>query len=334
MEHPPIIEMDSFVSGSKGNRKLKENAVASLDEACRNTGFFYVKSPTIDDKSIQQAIESVKDFFLLSEDIKETATATKSKLFRGYQGVGSPSHSCAPNNKHKIKDVKESFVIGATGNASFMHGENQWPQKCPISVKQNLENYWKMMMELTREVVQCLALALGLEEKFFLKEMTDPIAQMVCLKYPANSFSMAAYEGENGVTGCGAHTDCGFLTLLIQEKDSSPLQIRNTSGDWVNAPQIEGCVLCNLGDMAERWSNKYYRSSWHRVNTSNKERHSIPFFCNLNYDAIVDPALSVCQGELKNHVGPAKFPSILAGDYICEKLNLMYKGKGENNERE
>mgnify|MGYP003330589494 FL=1 len=87
MEHPPIIEMDSFVSGSKGNRKLKENAVASLDEACRNTGFFYVKSPTIDDKSIQQAIESVKDFFLLSEDIKETATATKSKLFRGYQGV-------------------------------------------------------------------------------------------------------------------------------------------------------------------------------------------------------------------------------------------------------
>ena len=327
MEHPPIIKLDSFVSCFKGNTKIQENTVASLHEACRKTGFFYVTSPTIDENAIQQAIQSVKEFFRLSDDIKESAAAKNSMLFRGYQGIGSPSHSCAPNNKHNIKDVKESFVMGATGNVSLMHGENQWPPKCPEFIKQNLEKHWKIMMELTREVVQCLALALGLEKNFFLREMTDPIAQMVCLKYPASPAGLAAYQKENGVTGCGAHTDCGFLTLLIQEKDSPPLQIQNINGDWVDAPQLEGCVLCNLGDMAERWSNKYYRSSWHRVNTSNKERHSIPFFCNLNYDAIVDPSQSVCQGRLKDHVGPAKFPPVLAGDYICEKLNLMYKWK-------
>jgi isopenicillin N synthase-like dioxygenase len=29
----------------------------------------------------------------------------------------------------------------------------------------------------------------------------------------------------SGSTGCGAHTDCGFLTLLAQEAGSEPLQV-------------------------------------------------------------------------------------------------------------
>ena len=80
--------------------------------------------------------------------------------------------------------------------------------------------------------------------------------------------------------------------------------------------------------MAERWSNKFYRSSWHRVaNNGSKARHSLPFFCNLNYGAVVDPSRSVCQGKLKDSVGEPKFKPILAGEYICEKLNLMYLQK-------
>ena len=88
----------------------------------------------------------------------------------------------------------------------------------------------------------------------------------------------------------GAHTDCGFLTLLVQDQlVDGGLQILHKDGTWRNAPQREGCVLINLGDMASAWSNGYYKSTFHRVDTALKRRrHSIPFFCNLNYDAMVE----------------------------------------------
>ena len=70
-------------------------------------------------------------------------------------------------------------------------------------------------------------------------------------------------------------------------------------------------------------------STWHRVRSvSGNVRHSIPFFCNLDYDAIVDPAQSVCQGKLKDKVGEAKYKETCAGDYICQKLGLMYDNIG------
>ena len=326
MDHPPLIDLSGFDDNFCEDIKQKEDAVTSLRKACRDIGFFYVKSATINHNAIEEIINTVIELFDLPDKVKESASATNSTLFRGYQGVASPSHSCAPNNKQNIKDLKESFVIGAVGNASAMHGQNQWPSECSPLIKEKLETYWKIMMKLTMEVIRCLALSLGLEEDFFVAEMTDPIAQMVCLRYPPSPPATIFSGKQSNTTGCGAHTDCGFITLLIQQKDTDPLQIKNAKGEWVEAPQIEGYVLCNLGDMAERWSNQYYRSSWHRVNnTSTKARHSLPFFCNLNYGASVDPSQSVCKGNLKHSVGEAKFPPVLAGDYICEKLNLMHK---------
>ena len=334
MEHPPLIDLSAFGDTRGVENNEKEEASTSLRNACRDIGFFYVKSDTVNNNTTDDVIKTIKEFFDLPDDVKSSANASNSPLFRGYQGVTSPSHSCAPDNKHNIMDLKESFSIGATGNASAMHGENQWPSKCPLSIKKKLEAHWNTMMKLTMQVVRCLALSLGLDEDFFLIEMNDPIAQMVCFRYPPSTSSKNISNGDSTTTGCSAHTDCGFLTLLIQEKNTAPLQVKNINNVWVDVPQVEGYVLCNLGGMAERWSNQYYRSSWHRVNvnTSNNARHSIPFFCNLNYSAVVDPAESVCKGQLKCSVGEPKFPSVLAGDYICEKLNLMYMCKNDSEQ--
>ena len=76
--------------------------------------------------------------------------------------------------------------------------------------------------------------------------------------------------------------------------------------------------------MAANWTNDFYKSTFHRVsNKLQRQRHSIPFFCNLNYDAIVDPR-DVCKGPLD--VGEPKMKPIKAGDYLCEKLGLMHNG--------
>lgn len=88
-------------------------------------------------------------------------------------------------------------------------------------------------------------------------------------------------------------------------------------------------MLINLGDMASAWSNGYYKSTLHRVDKKlTRRRHSIPFFCNLNYDAMVDPR-DVCRDGLGfNIVGEPNMAPICAGDYLCQKLGLMHDGGG------
>jgi isopenicillin N synthase-like dioxygenase len=93
--------------------------------------------------------------------------------------------------------------------------------------------------------------------------------------------------------------------------------------------------------MTAMWTNGLYKSTEHRVfNSSSRARYSAPFFCNCDFDAIVEPAaiaaaaaassieenpaaegaaVDVLAGD-----GGAKYTSVKAGHYIMQKLGLMW----------
>src|SRR3984957_19373628 len=96
--------------------------------------------------------------------------------------------------------------------------------------------------------------------------------------------SSAADEG----WGVGEHTDYGLLTLLAQD-DVGGLQVKTAQG-WIEAPPLSDTLVCNIGDMLDRLTGGYYRSTPHRVlNTSGKERYSFPFFFDPAFDAAIVP---------------------------------------------
>jgi isopenicillin N synthase-like dioxygenase len=160
-------------------------------------------------------------------------------------------------------------------------------------------------------LMQGVALSLGLPEQHFAGFCHDAMTTLRLLHYPPQSPSAAP-----GEKGCGAHTDWGGLTLLLQD-DNSGLQVWDQeSNDWIWAMPVPGSYVVNIGDLISRWTNDLYRSTLHRVvNLSGNERYSVPYFYSGNVDHKIECIHQCldsrrvaqvpgdhCRGPLQKHV--------------------------------
>ena len=95
-----------------------------------------------------------------------------------------------------------------------------------------------------------------------------------------------------GSFGVGAHTDSGYLSILLQD-DVGGLQVQNGEGEWIEAPPLPGCMVVNLGEMLQLCTGGYYLATPHRVvsrpSSENKDRISVPYFWNPRLDAVISP---------------------------------------------
>ncbi|XBI12401.1 hypothetical protein VPH35_139280 [Triticum aestivum] len=114
-----------------------------------------------------------------------------------------------------------------------------------------------------------IALALG-APSYALEGGTagDPFCYLRLIGYPAPA---SIPQEQRTDTGCGAHTDYGLLTLVNQDDGICALDVRNLSGEWIQAKPVPGTFVCNIGDMLE--------PTLHRVsNNSPRYRVSVAFF--------------------------------------------------------
>lgn len=347
----PVIDVAPLRSNSSEAAKAK--VAEAIRHACIETGFFYITGHGIPQEQLDGLLKATSAFFDLSPETKSSLAASLSPLHRGWTGVGG-AHNCTSDGQSG-PDQKESFLLGAEGGASPMHGPNPWPSDSLLPGWQaTVSAYFASALALSRDVSRGLALALGLPEAFFLDHMRDPVAQLLLLRYPPPAAPLGGGGGGapgGEAVGCGEHTDCGFLTILAQD-DVPGLEVRPRSagdkgdrgpagsgggdggvgGGWVAAPPVPGALLVNLGDLTEFWSGGLFRSTPHRVSVPrgarSGPRHSVPFFCNVNFDAEVAPmggdgqeGVQAAAGGREGSAGGAT----TAGRYILQKLGLMYE---------
>ena len=286
----PIIDISGLRSSDPAAREAVGKA---LHSACRDKGFFYISHHGIDPVLQQRVFEEAQHFFALPDSEKRKVDKAQSNANRGYEPLGNQTlEANAP------PDLKEGYYIGPdlpldapeVLAGKFNFGPNQWPERAAF--KSAMLDYSAAVTELSELLMEGLALSLNLPADYFDEFCRDANPILRLLHYPPQPANPQPNE-----KGCGAHTDWGGVTLLLQD-DNPGLQVWDQETQaWLHADPIPGTYVVNLGDMIARWTNDLYRSTLHRVvNISGRERFSVPFFYSGNPNHEVR-CLPVCLAE-------------------------------------
>ena len=286
---PPIVSLAGMRSASFADRA---DVAKAFRAACQDKGFLYIVDHGVAPETIAAMFGQTRRFFDLPLERKMALDIGHSRYNRGYEPLrGQKLESEAP------PDVKEGFYLGTelpeddprVAAGMFAHGPNQWPADLP-GFRETLDAYFTQMTALSRLTMRALALSLDLPEDHFEHFCDDAVIHMKLLHYPPQPANPHPDE-----KGCGAHTDWGAITYLLQD-DAGGLQVWDADHGWIDAPPVSGAYVLNLGDLIARWTNDRFRSTLHRViNRSGRERYSVPFFFTGRPDHEVT-CLSTCIG--------------------------------------
>lgn len=281
MKHLPIVDVSPLVNGNdiQGERRVSE----AIGEACRAHGFFYISGHGVPGELLEKVDRSARKFFALPEDEKlEIRMANAGRAWRGFFPVGGELTSGKP-------DIKEGIYFGTELPASDprvqsglpLHGANLWPRGVP-ELRPAVLGFMDDASRVAQAVLKGISLSLGLDAAYFERTYTaDPTVLFRIFHYPPSPQGADTW-------GVGEHTDYGLLTLLVQD-DCGGLQVKGPQG-WIEAPVVPGTIVCNIGDMLDRLTGGYYKSTPHRVrNTSGRDRISFPLFFDPGFSAVIEP---------------------------------------------
>jgi isopenicillin N synthase-like dioxygenase len=317
LEHStlPIISLAGLRTGDPNDLA---RVAAEIRAACVDQGFFYVCDHGIPESLTADIIAQARRFFALPLAAKLDVDRSKSIARRGYEAMGAQTlEAGAP------ADLKESFTIDrdlplddpAVLAGAFSCGPNQWPDDLP-GWRESLETYRNAMLELCNLMTRAIEASLDLEPFALAGFCDEPSAMLRLVHYPPQPANPAP-----GEKGCGAHTDWGAFTFLLQD-DAGGLQVLDQREGWVHAAPIPGTFVVNVGDMLARWTNDRYTSTMHRVvNVSGRDRISVPFFFMGRLDYPVE-CIATC---LEPGEAP-KYPPTTPSGHLANMVLKTYGG--------
>jgi len=281
----PMIHVGPLVD-DRSSRTARAAAAQALDVGARRFGFFYAIGHGIDPALIDRLATLARAFFAQPEAEKmRIPMSAGGPAWRGYFPLGGELTSDRP-------DWKEGLYLGTelgpdhprVRAGTILHGGNLWP--AIPGFRETVLEYLDAMTKLGHAVMRGMALGLQLPDDYFTTHGTaDPLILLRLFNYP----SRPVPSSSTAQWGVGEHTDYGLLTMLWQD-DVGGLQVRTDDG-WTDAPPLPGTFVCNIGDMLDRMTGGRYRSVPHRValNTSGRDRLSIPLFFDPDFDAHIQP---------------------------------------------
>jgi isopenicillin N synthase-like dioxygenase len=304
----PLLDISAWRDGDESQRA---RLAARMDQALRQSGFLLIEKHGIPVGLRERIRAEASRFFALPAERKRryaTPVAGRGWIPQGgeanafYGEVADPARA----------DMKESITNGR----DFLTGDpvvdgkwftpNLWPDECP-GLKALAEEFTGQVRELYYDLLRMSALALGLDQEFFVSHVLRGPQTFNINRYPPMREVGRAQEGQYRVA---PHTDWGILTILDRQRGYGGLQVQSIDGSWADAPFVADAFTVNVADLLSRWTGERWRSTRHRVlpppdQAPEEELISLIVFLEAEVDTVIEPV-----------AGNRELAPVVAGEWL------------------
>jgi len=304
----PVVDLSKYVSGSDADRA---DFIASLGKAFHEIGFVGVINHGITKDLVDRFYAESKGFFALPRDVKKNYEVKGLAGQRGFTSFGK-EHA----KQSDVADLKEFFQIGQEeepldGYASQTM-DNIHVDEAPKFTATGMELY-KAFETSGGHLLRAIAEYLNLDEGYFSTYIKGGNSILRSIHYPP-----ITKEPDSAIRA-EQHEDINLITLLVGAS-AGGLQLLNMDDQWVDIVPEEDEIVINVGDMLQRLTNNYLKSTTHRVVNPPKEewhkpRLSIPFFLHP-----VSEMDLTCLDRCVTEDQPKAFTDMTAGEYLDQRL--------------
>jgi len=237
----------------------------------RETGFAVLVNTSISAELLEKTYSDWAKFFS-SPEKNDYTFSTESQF--GFFPMKSEN---AKNSA--VKDLKE-----------FYHLYNQ--RQLPSNLSSATLELREQMLGIGAQLLDWLEAESSIDKRV---NFSEPLRNMIrgseqsltrILHYPP-----LPGQFEDGAVRAAAHEDINLITLLPAATESG-LEVLDSNGNWQAVTCEANSLVVNIGDMLERASNGFFRSTTHRVvnpsgDAAKRSRYSMPLFIHPRPEVIL-----------------------------------------------
>ncbi len=304
----PVVDLSKFING---NTEERADFVKSLGKAFHEIGFVGVINHGISKELIDGYYAASKEFFKLPVSVKKQYEVPGLAGQRGYTSFGK-EHA----KQSEVADLKEFFQLGQEvkdgDQIRSEYPDNVSVNETPDFTKLGIELY-QAFEKAGAELLRAIAIYLDLGDTYFDTKIYNGNSILRSIHYPP-----ITQEPDSAIRA-EQHEDINLITLLVGAS-AGGLQLLTMDDEWVGIMPEENEIVINVGDMLQRLTNNYLKSTTHRVVNPPREmwhlpRLSIPFF--LHPRSTMD---LTCLDKCVTEDLPLAYEPITAGEYLNERL--------------
>lgn len=304
----PLVDLSKF---TQGDQQQRTDFVASLGDAFHTIGFVGVVNHGISPELIDDFYTASRRFFAQPADVKKQYEIKGLAGQRGYTSFGK-EHA----KQSQVADLKEFFQIGQqvadNDPAKAKYPDNIAVQEVPEFLDLGMKLY-KSFEKAGAELLRAIAIHLDLGEHYFDERIHHGNSILRAIFYPP-----ITQEPESAIRA-EQHEDINLITLLVGAS-AGGLELLDKNGEWQAIMPEQNEIVINVGDMLQRLTNNYLKSTTHRVVNPpraewNTPRLSIPFFLHPRSEMDLS-----CLDNCVSEDNPCQYEPITAGGYLDERL--------------
>jgi len=261
------------------NIDYRSSSPALFCQSLKDTGFAVLNNHSLSAQMINEVYEKWLDFFY-SENKNEF-------LFDKEKQDGYFPFRSENAKGYTISDLKEFYHVYPWG-------------RIPESTREVTLKLYFALQQLAAKLLQWIENHLP---KNILQQLSMPLKSMIdnspqtllrILHYPP----LHQYS-EHGAVRAAPHEDINLITLL-PAATAPGLEVKDTQGNWHAVNCDPGNIVINVGDMLQKCTEYYFKSTTHRVvnpagKKNNCSRFSMPLFLHPRPEVRIASTLTASE---------------------------------------